>query len=153
MQGRKLMPVVVAGIFLAAIGTASLPGLGAAAGDPAPVELVERQLAAYNAKDLEAFVAVYAPDVELFEFPDKPLAKGTAAMRERYQQRFADPILHCTIKNRIVVGNRVIDQEHIRRTWPEGPGTWDAVAIYEVKGALIQRVWFLFGAKTVDSKN
>lgn len=124
----------------------------AAGAAPTPVEVVERQLAAYNAKDLDAFMAFYAPDAELIELPDKPLAKSAAAMRERYRQRFADPILHCTIANRIVIGNKVIDHERIRRTWPEGPGTWEAVAIYEVRGALVQRVWFIFGEKAVDSR-
>ena len=63
----------------------------------------------------------------LIEFPDKPLAKGTTALRERYKQRFADPILHATIADRMVLGNKVFDHELIGRTWPEGPGSWEAV--------------------------
>jgi hypothetical protein len=117
-----------------------------------PVQVVDRQLAAYNAKNLEAFLACYAPTAELFELPDKPLAKGTAALRERYAQRFADPILHATLANRIVMGNKVIDHEQIRRTWPEGPGNWEAVAIYEVEGGLIVRTWFILGEKKIDAK-
>jgi len=73
-------------------------------------------------------------------------------MRERYGKRFADPLLHATIANRTVVGNKVIDHEKIRITWPEGPGTWEAAANYEVEGGAIARVWFIFGAKTVDAK-
>jgi len=115
------------------------------------VELIDRQVAAYNAKNVEAFLACYAPSAELLEFPDKSLAKGTAALRERYTKRFADPILHATISDRIVLGNKVIDHEKITITWPEGPGTWEAAAIYEVENGLIARVWFIFGAKTVDA--
>ena len=48
-----------------------------------PTEIVDRQLAAYNARNVEAFLRCYAPDAELFEFPDKSLAKGTVALRER----------------------------------------------------------------------
>src|SRR5262249_21690834 len=113
-------------------------------------DVIERQLTAYNAKNLDAFLACFAPDAELFEFPDKSLAKGTEALRARYAKRFADPILHATIADRMVGAKRVVDHEHITITWPEGPGTWDAVAIYEVEGNLIKRVWFVFGAKTVD---
>ena len=112
--------------------------------------IVDRQLAAYNAKDLEAFLACYAPTAELFELPGQSLASGTAALRERYQQRFADPLLHATIANRIVIGDKVIDHEQIRRTWPEGPGTWEVVAIYEVEAGLIARTWFILGAKQLD---
>ncbi len=94
----------------------------------------------------------YAPDAELYEFPDKLLAKGTAALRERYAARFAEPNLHADITQRIVIGNNVIDHERIRRTFPEGPGLWDVVAIYEVKGAVITRVWFILGARAFDKK-
>jgi len=113
-------------------------------------DVIERQLTAYNAKNLDAFMACFAPDAELFEFPDKSLAKGTEALRARYAKRFADPILHATIVDRMVGDKRVVDHEHITITWPEGPGTWDAVAIYELDGNLIKRAWFVFGAKTVD---
>lgn len=124
----------------------------AAAADTSPTDVVDRQLAAYNAKDVDKFLQCYAPTAELFELPDKSIAKGTAALRERYTKRFADPILHATIAERIVVGDKVIDHEHIRITWPEGPGTWDAAAIYQVEGGLITRVWFIFGAKKIDAK-
>ena len=137
-------------IVLVAAAGATAAGSGAARAD-SPVPIVDKQLAAYNAKNLEAFLACFAPTAELFEMPDKSLAKGTAALRERYGKRFADPILHATIANRIVVGNKVIDHEQIRITWPEGPGSWEAAAIYEVEGGLIARVWFVFGEKKVDA--
>ncbi len=125
----------------------------ASAGDkPSAAAVVDRQLAAYNAHDLDAFMATYSPDVELYEFPDKLLAKGAAAVRERYKTRFADAILKAEIVNRMVIGERVIDREHIVRTWPEGPGTWDAVVIYEVKDGLIAKAFFILGEKTVDKK-
>src|SRR5215472_3874877 len=111
---------------------------------------VERQHAAYNAHDLEAFLACYTDDVELYEFPEKLIAKGAAAMRERYKARFADAILKLEVQGRIVMGERVIDREHIVRTWPEGPGAWEVVAIYELKGDRIGKLYLIFGAKTLD---
>src|SRR5262249_45704252 len=124
----------------------------AAADSTKPSDVVDRQLAAYNAKDIEAYLACFAPDAEILEFPAKSLAKGTAALRERYTKRFADAILHATIADRMVGEGKVVDHEKIRITWPEGPGTWEATAIYEIDGALIKRVTFVFGAKTVDAK-
>jgi hypothetical protein len=135
------------GLLLACARLAAAEGASSS-----PTEVVDRQLAAYNAKDLDAFLKLYAPDAELLEFPDKRLAKGTAALRERYTKRFADPILHATIAHRTGIGNKVIDHEKVRITWPEGPGTWELTAIYEVNGGFITRVWFIFGDKTVDPK-
>lgn len=141
-------------LAFAALAALALPPRPAGAADKAPtppVPLIDRQITAYNAHDLEAFVATYSPDIELFEFPDKSLAKGMAALRERYKQRFADPILHATIADRMVLGNKVIDHELIRRTWPEGPGSWEAVVIYEMDKDLIAKCWFILGEKKLDA--
>jgi hypothetical protein len=46
-----------------------------------PGSVVQRQLDAYNAKDVAALVATYADAAALFEHPDKLLARGAAASR------------------------------------------------------------------------
>ena len=115
-----------------------------------PEGVVQTQLAAYNARDLSAFLATYAEDAQLFEHPSRLLASGEAQIRERYAARFAEPNLHAVVIKRMVMGNFVIDHERITRTYPEGTGVQDAIAMYEVQGALITRVWFIFGAKTLD---
>jgi len=117
-----------------------------------PEAIVQAQLEAYNARDLNAFLATYAENAELFEHPSKLLASGMAQLRERYAARFADPILHALVLKRIVMGNFVIDQERVTRMFPAGPGTLDAVAMYEVQGQRITRVWFIFGAPVLDPK-
>jgi len=135
------------GALLACSRLAAAEGTGSS-----PSEVVDRQLAAYNARNVEAFLKFYAPDAELFELPDKSLARGTAALREWYTKRFADPILHGTIAHRTAMGNKIIDHEKVRISLPEGPGTWELTAIYEVNGGLITRVWFIYGDKTIDPK-
>ena len=116
-----------------------------------PEGVVQAQLAAYNARDLNAFLATYAEDAQLFEHPSRLLASGEAQIRERYAARFAEPNLHAVVVKRIVMGSIVIDHERITRTFPEGTGVQDAIAMYEVQGTLITRVWFIFGAKTLDA--
>jgi hypothetical protein len=118
----------------------------------APEAIVAAQLEAYNARDLDAFLATYAEDAELFEHPSKLLASGMAQLRERYATRFADPTLHAVVLKRIVVGNFVIDHERVSRMFPEGPGTMDAVATYEVQGERIVRVWFITSEPVLDPK-
>jgi hypothetical protein len=51
---------------------------------------------------------------------------------------------------RIATDSIVIDQEVITRTFPEGPGKLDLIAIYDVKDGRIARAWFIPGAKTLD---
>lgn len=112
-----------------------------------PAEVVQRQLDAYNAKDINALLAAYAPDAQQFEHPSKLLAAGAEQLRERFAIRFQEPNLHAKLNKRIVMGNIVIDHETITRTFPEGAGSNDIVAIYEVAGGRIARAWFIQGEK------
>ena len=52
-----------------------------------PEAVVQRQLDAYNAKNIEALMATYATDAEQFEHPAKLLASGAAQIRERFVTR------------------------------------------------------------------
>lgn len=113
--------------------------------------VVQRQLDAYNARDLDAFVATYAPDARLYEHPATLLAAGTAQLRERYAARFRETNLHAALVGRLAMGNLVIDHERVTRTFPEGPGKADAVVIYEVESGKIARAWLIPGAKTLDA--
>jgi hypothetical protein len=115
-----------------------------------PEAIVQRQLDAYNAKDLEALMAIYAPDAEQFEHPAKLLATGTAQIRERFITKFKEPDLHAHLVKRIVAGNVVVDHEHVTRNFPEGIGKIELIAIYEVQNGKIAKAWFIPGAKTLN---
>ncbi len=109
--------------------------------------VVQHQLDAYNARDLERLLAVYAPDAALFEHPDTLLARGTAELRARFAVRLAEPNLHAALLRRTVCGDMVVDHESVTRTFPEGPGTLELVMIYEVRAGRIARAWSIVGAK------
>lgn len=113
---------------------------------PTPEAIVQRQLDAYNARDLDALLATYAPDARQFEHPGKLVASGHTQMRARMAQRLADPALHAKLLKRSVMGQVVVDHESVTRTFPEGIGSVDLVAIYEVKNGRIQTGSFIFGA-------
>jgi hypothetical protein len=102
---------------------------------------VQRQLDAYNAHDLERFVAEYHDDVQVFRPPAaEPVLAGKAAFAAHYaQNRFNVPTLHAALLNRIVVGSIVVDQEQITGL---GETPLAAVAVYSVDGGRIRRVWF-----------
>ena len=60
--------------------------------------VVRKQLDAYNAKDIEAFMSCWARDAEVFAHPDIPLASGRADIRARHVLRFQEPDLHALIE-------------------------------------------------------
>lgn len=117
-----------------------------------PEAVVQRQLDAFNARDIDALLATYAGDAQMFEHPSKLLASGSAAFRERYAARFQETNLHATLLNRTVMGNIVVDHEEVSRTFSEGAGKIRLLMIYEVENGKIARAWSIAGAKTLDKE-
>lgn len=69
-----------------------------------PQDVVQQQLDAYNARDIEAFMACWADDAQYYEHPDTLLASGKAAIRERHLARFREPSLYGERIKRMAVG-------------------------------------------------
>ena len=109
-------------------------------------DVVQHQVDAYNARDLERFAATYADAIRIFRMPSaEPSISGKVQLAEVYRDRFSAPGLHAEILGRIVLGNKVIDHERVLGIRPE---PIEAVAIYEVCSDLIQNVWFFFPEAT-----
>lgn len=105
-----------------------------------PVALVQRQLNAYNLRNIEAFLEPYAEDVEIYNYPDKLIEKGKALMRKNYAAMFDKvPNLHCELLGRIVQGNIVIDKERVQF----GKEIVEAVAMYHIENNKIKKVYFV----------
>ena len=115
-------------------------------------EIVQKQLDAYNARDIETFMANWSDDAEYFQFPSTLLASGSAKIRERHLARFKEPNLFGLLIKRMAVGNLVIDQETVTRSFPDGPGRVDVIAIYQVEKGKIAKAWFKMGDPIIDSK-
>ncbi|MCG2583073.1 nuclear transport factor 2 family protein [Massilia sp. TS11] len=113
--------------------------------NPDPIAVVQRQLDAYNARDLEAWLATYAPDAEQFMLHGERLAQGHAAMRERMRERFTEPDLHAQLLTRSVLGPIVVDLERVTRNFPQGLGSIEMLCVYEVRDGLIRKASFAFG--------
>jgi hypothetical protein len=105
-----------------------------------PEIIVDKQLKAYNKRDLDAFMATYTKDVKLYNYPNKLQTEGQDAMRESYKSWFEHTKdLRAVIKKRIVIGNKVIDQEQVTANGK----IFHAVAIYEVENSKIKKVTFI----------
>jgi hypothetical protein len=109
-----------------------------------PAAFAQRQLDAYNARDLERFLAEYTDDVAIFRLSEsQPFLVGKAAVSEHYRtNRFNLPALQAELVNRMVFGNKVIDQERVTGVQAE---PMQVAAIYEVTPAGIYKVWFVSG--------
>jgi len=124
-------------VFLLLIGLVSR----LQAQQPSPENVVQRQLDAYNAQNLSAFVATYSDSIEIFRFPGKLTMAGKPALEKSYGELFRRfPNNRATVSSRIVQGNHVIDQEKVTG---RGPAEVQATAVYEIKEGLIRRVWFI----------
>lgn len=106
-----------------------------------PEALAQRQLNAYNARNLEAFLDCYHAEVQIFRFPEELLYEGKEAMAESYGPMFENtPSLHCELVSRKIVGDKVIDEESVDFG---GAEKLQAIAIYEFEDGLIKRVTFI----------
>jgi hypothetical protein len=113
--------------------------------------VVAAQLAAYNARDIDGFMAAWRDDAQFFEHPDRLVANGAAKIRARHIIRFKEPDLHGRLIARMSVGNLVVDREVVARNFPQGRGRVDVIAIYEVEGDKIARAWFKLGVPVLDN--
>ena len=105
-----------------------------------PVDLVENQLKAYNERNLEAFLESYADNIEIYDFPDKLIAKGKDEIRKMYSFFGTLKSLHCEILTRIIEGNTVIDKEKV--TVNKGKSS-QGTAIYKIENYKISKVYFV----------
>ena len=113
-------------------------------GDTAhPIDVVQAQVDAYNAHDLDRFLACYAEDAMIYDLSEeRPVVHGHSAMREAYSFLEGVPEgFRVEIIDRLVSNALVVDTERFVGL-PEGMELPDAVAVYEVRNGKIQNVWF-----------
>lgn len=119
---------------------------------PSPEQVVQAQLDAYNARDLDALLATYAADACMYAYPATLVAEGHEALRERMRQRFAEPDLRAELRRRVVLDEVVIDDEIVTRNFPEGRGTQAMTMIYRVSDGRIIDASVIAGTPVLDER-
>jgi hypothetical protein len=116
-----------------------MPAAGRTQVTPAET-IVDEQLEAYNARDLERFMATYAGDVEIYRPPAvEPVIRGASDLADFYRSnRFCHPELRAEVVNRLAAGNLVSDHERVHGL---PGGSIEVFATYEVVTDRIRRVW------------
>jgi hypothetical protein len=99
---------------------------------------VQAQLEAYNKRNLDAFVAPYAPECLLQRGTE---SETFARAVDGYRTMFHDfPDLHAWVPNRLVAGGWVADEELVTG---HRQGELRAIALYRVADSKIVEVRFL----------
>lgn len=104
--------------------------------------VVQKQLEAYNARDIEAFMALLSDDcVAKDAVTGAVMAQGKQQLRERYTNRFQTAV-HSELLGRLCLGDVVVDREIISGL-PDGAAA-DCLATYHCAGGLITRMEFVW---------
>ncbi len=111
-----------------------------------PLQCVELQFQAYNKRDLPRFLTAFAQDIRTFRLPAMtPVLSGKAAFAEFYAtQRFNREGLRAELVNRMVLGNTIIDHEHVHGL---GEAPVEMVVIMVIEDGLIAQE-FVIPAKS-----
>jgi hypothetical protein len=105
------------------------------------IAIAQKQLDAYNAQKLDEYVSFFAEDCIIAPINGTPTETSRAAIRARYAKAFAAfPENKAELKNRIAVGNTVVDHELVIRK--PGGEQFEIIAIYSFRDGLIARVDF-----------
>ncbi len=109
-------------------------------------DVVDAQVEAYQAKDVERFLSCYAEDASVVLFEGTPMFADKQVMREQYGRLFAaSPGLHLTIANRMTAGEFVVDEEHVSgMNFGDMPAEMTALSVYRVTDGKIARLMLLF---------
>lgn len=103
------------------------------------LSVVTAQVDAFNAHDLQAFIATYAENTVIVGAAPHVL-EGHHAMRAHYAQRLDNPELRCDIGTSVVFGDRwVVAHESI---W-DGEKTTEVIATFDVVDGVISRASML----------
>jgi imidazolonepropionase-like amidohydrolase len=108
--------------------------------DESPLNIVQRQVNAYNAHDLETFLSFYSDTAIIYNFPGQPLAKGKEEIRKLYTFLGHATGLHVSITDRTVVNNKVFDHESATQA---GRRLGEGEVIYYVDGQKISKVYLV----------
>jgi hypothetical protein len=107
----------------------------------ANIALVQAQLDAYNAQDLDAYCAFFAKDIVVADLNGAVSTQGIEAYKTRYAGVFKQfPQNKAELLNRIAVGSTVIDHERVVRS--PGGESFEVIAIYTLADGKVARVDF-----------
>ncbi len=104
-------------------------------------DIIDIQLEAYNRHDIEALLKTYTTDVIFIDMKSgEKLFSGKEQVRRNHTETlFNRENLKAVVVNRIVMGNMVVDHEHVFGL--DSRGYIEAITMYNVVHGKISRIW------------
>ena len=104
-----------------------------------PLAVVNKRMSCYNAHDLEGFLALYSPDIAIYDYPDTFFGRGIDHMRTIFAPLFEAGV-SVEIHHQLVSDSYVINEETV--SYPD-KGPTHYVSVYQVRDGKITDVRFI----------
>jgi hypothetical protein len=126
-------------LAILAIGDAAIAQPGP---QPTPEAVVRAYTEAANRHDLEAFLALYAPDIRKYRFPGELASEGLEHARAAYTKSFAEKSdIKVEIVEMITLGDKVVSHDRVTGR-PDGKIA-DELTVYQVKDGRIANIVYV----------
>lgn len=104
--------------------------------------VIDKLVDAYNSGNARGFADLFSVDVTVYEFPNALVQQSREEIYEFYDDLFSKfPENRTEVLHRIIIGNRVIDHERVRRANDAEP--FEVLTIYELQDGEIKRLDFV----------
>jgi hypothetical protein len=105
-------------------------------------DMIVKAVRAYNAKDLDSYIACFSPDVEVFNASGVLMFKGADKLKEHFEAFFqANPGAKRKIIDRVVTGNKIVEREQL--VGLKGAAEQSVTSVYELDNGLIKSFFFI----------
>jgi len=126
----------------AAACTLALFAATAQAAPSSPEDVVRAYAEAANRHDVDALLALYAPDVRKYGFPATPGSEGRESNREKYKRNFAEnPGLNVKILELTSVADKVVSHDLV--TGLASGQMSEELTVYQVDGGQITNIVYV----------
>ena len=127
---------------IAAACTLLLVAAAARAAPSSPEDVVRAYAEAANRHDVEALLALYAPDVRKYGFPGTLSSQGRESNREKYKRNFAEnPDLNVKILDMTGVANKVVSHDLVSGL--ASGKLSEEITVYQVDGGQIANIVYV----------
>ncbi len=112
------------------------------------MDLIDKQIKAYNEQNLDEFINCYSDDIQVFMLEtNQKLTDGVEQLKETMKSSFeANPNAETLVESRIIQKNLVVDVETVLGHVEDK--IIRAIAIYEITDNKISKLWF--GGRTLE---
>jgi hypothetical protein len=105
-------------------------------------DMIVKAVRAYNAKDLDGYIACFSPDVEVFNASGVLMFKGADKLKDYLETFFLNnPNAKRKILDRVVSGNKIVEREQL--VGLKGAPEQSVTSVYELDNGLIKSFFFI----------